>query len=139
MLSSKTYSITARHISQQAYTKASNTGVSDELGHSVALDGDTLVVGAPFEASNGIGVNPSTQNDNNAVESGAVYVFTRSSGVWTQQAYIKASNAEAGDQFGWSVADPAIPGLSRPISKRRTPAAAISLGGVWRSPATRWR
>ncbi|MDH5444398.1 MAG: FG-GAP repeat protein, partial [Gammaproteobacteria bacterium] len=34
---------------------------------------------------------------------GAVYVFVRNSGVWTQQAYLKAINAEAGDLFGWSV------------------------------------
>ncbi|MGA6829210.1 FG-GAP repeat protein, partial [Nitrospira sp. NS4] len=35
---------------------------------------------------------------------GAVYVFTRTAGVWTQQAYVKASNSEADDFFGDSVA-----------------------------------
>ena len=35
---------------------------------------------------------------------GAVYVFTRSGGVWTQQAYLKASNTDAWDGFGNSVA-----------------------------------
>ena len=30
-------------------------------------------------------------------------MFTRNGGQWTQQAYVKASNADAGDQFGWSL------------------------------------
>src|SRR6266705_2053097 len=84
----------------QAYVKASNTGAADEFGFAVALssDGNTLVVGAPDEASAGI------ETDNSAPSAGAVYVYTRSGATWTQQAYIKASNAEAGDQFGTSVA-----------------------------------
>src|SRR5712691_5889610 len=84
----------------QAYVKASNTGAADEFGFAVALsiDGNTLVVGAPGEASGGI------ETDNSAPSAGAVYVYTRSGATWTQQAYIKASNAEAGDQFGTSVA-----------------------------------
>ena len=89
--------------SQQAYLKASNAGAGDNFGTSVALDGNTLVVGATEEASNAIGVN-GNQADNSASGSGAVYVFTRSVGVWSQQAYVKASNTEAGDQFGKSVA-----------------------------------
>jgi len=84
----------------QAYVKASNTGAADEFGFAVALsiDGNTLVVGAPGEASVGI------ETDNSAPSAGAVYVYTRSGTTWTQQAYIKASNPEAGDQFGASVA-----------------------------------
>src|SRR6266545_4267349 len=84
----------------QAYVKASNTGAADDFGFAVALsiDGNTLVVGAPDEASAGI------ETDNSAPSAGAVYVYTRSGATWTQQAYIKASNAEAGDQFGISVA-----------------------------------
>jgi ABC-type Fe2+-enterobactin transport system substrate-binding protein len=89
--------------SQQAYVKASNTGAGDGFGWSVALDGDTLAVGAPGEASSATGIN-GTQTDNSAVISGAVYVFTRTGGVWSQQAYVKASNTETGDQFGDSVA-----------------------------------
>ena len=59
---------------QQAYVKASNTGASDQFGFSVALSGDTLVVGAPQEASNATGVN-GNQADNTAASSGAAYVF----------------------------------------------------------------
>jgi hypothetical protein len=88
---------------QQAYLKASNTGSGDSFGLFVAISGDTVVVGAPFEASNATGVN-GNQGDNSALDSGAVYVFVRTGGVWVQQAYLKASNTGAGDRFGFSVA-----------------------------------
>ena len=90
---------------QQAYIKASNTGAGDEFGFSVALSGDggTLAVGAFNESSAATGID-GNQADNTAAGAGAVYVFTRSGAAWTQQAYVKASNAEAGDFFGISVA-----------------------------------
>jgi hypothetical protein len=90
---------------QQAYVKASNTGVQDVFGGSVALsgDGNTLAVGAEFEDSASVGIN-GNQADNTASGAGAVYVYTRSGTTWTQQAYVKASNTGAGDQFGHSVA-----------------------------------
>jgi hypothetical protein len=91
--------------SQQAYVKASNTGQNDSFGRSVALSGDgsTLAVGAYGEASATFGVG-GNQADNSAGNAGAVYVFTRSGSTWGQQAYVKASNTDAGDYFGWSVA-----------------------------------
>lgn len=88
---------------QQAYLKASNTDLLDEFGASIALSGDTLVIGAISEGSAATGVN-GDQGDNNAIRSGAVYVFTRTGGVWRQEAYLKASNTDAGDLFGVSVA-----------------------------------
>jgi hypothetical protein len=88
---------------QQAYLKASNTGGGDLFGWSVAISGDTIVVGAQREDSNATGVNAS-QSNNNAADSGAAYVFVRSGTTWTQQAYLKASNAEIFDGFGVSVA-----------------------------------
>ena len=91
-------------LKQQGYLKASNTEAADEFGDSVALAGDTLAVGTPGEASAATGVN-GNQADNSASGSGAVYVFTRSGGVWTQQAYVKASKTEAPNHnFGISVA-----------------------------------
>jgi hypothetical protein len=87
---------------QQAYLKASNTGASDSFGRSVAVSGDTVVVGAHGEDSSTTGVN-STPNESGG-GSGAAYVFTRSGTTWTQQAYLKASNTEASDYFGSSVA-----------------------------------
>lgn len=88
---------------QEAYVKASNTASNDIFGMSVALSGDTLVIGAPGEDSDAIGVGGSQSNDN-ASASGAVYVFVRTAGKWAQQAYIKASNGDANDYFGTSVA-----------------------------------
>ena len=90
-------------IHQRAYIKASNTDADDVFGYAVALDGDTLVIGAPVEASAGSGIN-GAQANNSAPGAGAVYVFVREQGQWSQQAYLKASNTDADDVFGWSVA-----------------------------------
>ncbi|HEU4729732.1 MAG TPA: FG-GAP repeat protein [Kofleriaceae bacterium] len=90
---------------QEAYLKASNTGAGDNFGHSVALSGDTLAVGATDEASDATGGNPASgQADNSASNAGAAYVFVRSGATWTQEVYLKASNTGVGDWFGWSVA-----------------------------------
>ena len=90
---------------QQAYIKASNTQSSDKFGFAVALSGDgaTLAVGATLEDSAARGIN-GNQSDNSAPSAGAVYVFARTGTMWAQQAYLKASNADEGDQFGWSIA-----------------------------------
>ena len=90
--------------SQQAYLKASNTDGGDLFGHSVAIAGDTVLIGARLEASNANGVN-GDESDNSASQAGAAYVFVRDgTAAWTQQAYLKASNSDAGDVFGSSVA-----------------------------------
>ena len=89
---------------QEAYIKASNTDAGDQFGYDVALFGDTLVVSAVGEDSIGTGVNPAAQTDNHAEGAGAVYVFRRSGAIWSQEAYLKASNTNPGDQFGYSVA-----------------------------------
>src|SRR5436190_24152532 len=73
---------------QQAYLKPAAVGATQEgdwFGNSVAISGDTLVVGAPLEDSSTMGVN-STPNES-AFDSGAAYVFVRSAAGWTQQAY----------------------------------------------------
>jgi T5SS/PEP-CTERM-associated repeat protein len=89
--------------SQQAYLKASNTGAGDIFGASVAVSGETIVVGAESEDSNATGIN-GDQTNNSGTNSGAAYVFVRSGTNWSQQAYLKASNTGAGDIFGASVA-----------------------------------
>jgi hypothetical protein len=93
---------------QEAYVKASNTGMTDEFGTAVAVDGDTLVVGAPLEDSASAGIDGDPFNDA-ADSAGAVFVFVRSGGTWSQQAYLKASNPDGGffvggDEFGRAVA-----------------------------------
>ena len=88
---------------QQAYIKPSNTEKSDEFGMALALDGDTLAVGAIGEDSAATTID-GDQTDNNASFAGAVYVFSRIGASWSQQAYLKASNANAGDAFGGALA-----------------------------------
>jgi hypothetical protein len=91
-------------IGQGAYAKASNTGTTfDDYGYDVALSGDLMAVGAPFEDSNAVGINGDEDNDG-ASASGAVYVVARSGRAWTQEAYVKASNTGTSDQFGISIA-----------------------------------
>jgi hypothetical protein len=90
--------------SQQASVKGSNTEAGDRFGVHVALAGDTVLVSAGGEASAATGID-GNQADNSAPDSGAVYVFTRTDGVWSQQAYVKASNTEAGDRFGIPAVD----------------------------------
>lgn len=60
----------------------------DDFGQSVAVSGDTLVVGAYARAS----------------RKGAAYVFERTAGGWRQQAALTAADGAAEDAFGWSVA-----------------------------------
>jgi hypothetical protein len=90
--------------SQEAYVKASNPGVGDEFGASLLLSGDgaTLAVGARSEDGSAMGMNGG-QDDDSSLGAGAVYVFVRDGASWSQQAYVKASNPGAGDQFGTSV------------------------------------
>lgn len=71
---------------------ASDREFNEFFGFSIALSGETLAVGAfrDFVGSNS--------------GQGSAYVFTRSSGVWTEQQKLTASDGEAHDNFGFSVA-----------------------------------
>ena len=62
----------------------------DQLGSSVALDGETAVVGAE-------------RDNDKANDAGAAYVFVRSGILWTQQAQLTASDGAANDYFGAAV------------------------------------
>lgn len=62
----------------------------DYFGASVSISGDIAVVGADSD-------------DDNGELSGAVYVFTRAGGVWSQQAKITPDDGAAGDFFGGKV------------------------------------
>jgi FG-GAP repeat len=90
--------------SQQAYVKASNTGIGDQFGYRVALsdNGGALAVGAIGEASSAAGIG-GDQSDNTVMGAGAVYLFARSGTTWSQQRYLKASNTGP-DAFGSSAA-----------------------------------
>ena len=79
--------------SQEAKLTPSDGEPFDAFGTSVALDEDTIVVGAPMKASTTPG----------SYANGAAYVFTRGAGGWTEQAKLTAAGAN-GDLFGYSVA-----------------------------------
>ncbi|WP_413662830.1 histidine kinase [Microbulbifer sp. CNSA002] len=94
---------------QQSYLKAHNTELNyanggDIFGFSVSLseNGDTLAVGALGEDSHASGINGDEQ-DNNAQDSGAIYIYTRSNTTWSKGAYIKSSTTEKNDEFSHSV------------------------------------
>jgi hypothetical protein len=108
---------------QQAYIKASNTGAGDSFG-LVALDGDTLAVGATGERSNATGIG-GDQTNNDASDAGAVYVFRRTADAWAQEAYIKASNTDAGDQFG----APALSGNTLVVTAPGEDSSATGVNG----------
>ena len=96
------FSLNADNWQQQAFIKASNTGAGDGFGGRVALsaNGNSLVVGAPYEQSLFAG-QPA---DNGAANAGAAYVYSRASGSWSFKAYLKASNAQSDGRFGSAVA-----------------------------------
>jgi hypothetical protein len=102
--------------SEQARLTASNAETGDYFGASVAVSGDTTVIGAASEDSAASGVN-GDQNDNSAADSGAAYVFERSQAFWMQRAYLKATKPNpsiaplyGGDGFGGgeSIAGPKV-------------------------------
>ena len=97
------YPLTIDPVVQQAYLKASSSDAGDAFGSWVAVSGNTVVVGAPFEDSGATGVN-GNDDDDSTPDSGAAYVFIRDGTSWSQQAYLKASNGRPGDEFGQSVA-----------------------------------
>ena len=73
---------------------ASNAGANDFFGQSVAVSGDTAIVGAFVE-------------DTGGSNAGAAYVFQRDQGgadIWGEVKKLTASDAQANDNFGWSVA-----------------------------------
>ena len=90
---------------EQAFIKASNPDLEDWFSVRLALsrDGSRLFVGAAMEDSAAKGIN-GAQDDDSAEDSGAAYLYERSGTTWRQLAYIKASNTEAYDEFGSSVA-----------------------------------
>ena len=77
--------------SEQAKLLARDAGAADLFGTSVALDGDTALIGACHDDHHG------------ASGAGSAYVFVRSGTTWSQHAKLVADDAQAEDDFGWSV------------------------------------
>ena len=78
--------------SEQAKLMASDGAVDDQFGRSVAIAGDTIVVGADED------------DTDNGTKSGSAYVFTRTGTTWTEQAKLMAGDGMARENFGIRVA-----------------------------------
>lgn len=70
---------------------------ADAFGSQVAIDGNTIVVGAPSQDYDAVGGNM-------LANAGSAFVYTRSNGVWSQSQKIAAPLRAAGDRFGASIA-----------------------------------
>jgi hypothetical protein len=77
---------------EEAKLVVNDPGAGDELGRSVAIDGDTAVVGAWGDNTTG------------GIGSGSVYVFVRAGTSWTQQAKLVPGDVASGDELGYAVA-----------------------------------
>ncbi len=106
---------------------ADDGAVLDAFGWSVSFSDDTAVIGA--------------WTDDNGSNSGSAYVFTRSGGVWTQQAKLVPGDGEARDYFGTAVAisdDTALIGARGDDdngSKSGSAYVFTRSGGVWTQQA----
>lgn len=88
----------------EAYLKpAVDIDTSDNFGWSVDVDGDTVVVGMRNDDSAATTIDGNAA-DNTAGGAGSAFVFVWDGAQWTQQAYLKAPNAQGGDNFGYDVA-----------------------------------
>ena len=125
--------LTAPTGSNRHILKTFNTESRDRLGSgwhgAVALsaDGNTLAVGAPQEDSSAAGID-GDKRDNASSLAGAAYLFRFSNNAWQQRAYIKASNTEAEDFFGWKLAISAA-GDTLVIGATREDSDATGTGG----------
>jgi hypothetical protein len=103
---SRTYSLAVNRRAAVQMAKFKPLAPADQrFGFSVAVsaDGNTVAVGALNDKSNATGIN-GNETDDSLPDSGAVHVYVKTGSVWLRQAYVKASNAGAGDVFGVSVA-----------------------------------
>jgi FG-GAP repeat len=108
--------------SQQQKLEASDAAADDVFGASVGISGETVVVGALADD----GAAGSNQ--------GSAYVFVRSGGVWSQQQKLEASDAGAGDQFGFSVrisGETFVVGAPQDDSAQGSAYVFVRSGGVW--------
>lgn len=118
-----------RHTAGQWLRTAALTGlysdIGDRFGASVALVGSVIAVGAPDEASAAAGVDGDASDDS-APRSGAAYAFRHDGSDWRIDGYLKASNSDAGDHFGASIA--AGPGLIV-VGAPREASASMAIDG----------
>lgn len=113
---------------QQARLLAEHPGKGDLFGASVAVSGDTIVIGAPLECSDG-----SSPIDESVGYAGAAYVYVRDGVTWSLQAFLKSSTPAAWERFGISVA---IAGDTLVVGGFGAAYVFTRSGGAWTHQAT---
>lgn len=86
------------------YVKAFNSRAGFGFGNSVAIDGDTVVVGALTEDGYGAGIDGNEGSSGNTGAGAAYVAVLDKNGKWTRQAYLKSDAPGKFDGFGESVA-----------------------------------
>jgi len=122
--SGPTHALTSQQVQQLL---ADDGAAGDLFGFSVSIDGDTALIGAFWD-------------DDNGFNSGSAYVFTRTSGTWSQQAKLTADDGAEGDSFGRSVSidgDTALIGAGESLFSSDTGSAYVftRTGGTWSQQA----
>ncbi|HVY32023.1 MAG TPA: hypothetical protein VHB79_36055 [Polyangiaceae bacterium] len=84
---------------QEGKLIAPNPDAYDNFGASVALDVDTIAIGAPGEDSASRTID-SGLDDNTLDGDGAAYVFSRVANAWVEAAYLKREGDGGGNAFG---------------------------------------
>ncbi len=122
--------VSGDHRVETAKLIAADGAANDEFGISVALDGDTAVIGAYHDDH--------TDDGNTIGNAGSAYVFTRVSGVWSQKAKLIASDGAANDEFGISVAvngDTVVVGARQDDTSDGAAYLFTEVSGVWKHVA----
>ena len=107
--------------SEQGKLTASDGAVYDYFGHSVSIEGDTVVIGA-------------SGDDDNGGNSGSAYVYVRSNGVWSEQQKLTASDGFTSHDFGGSVSidgDTAVIGAVYDGGYSGSAYVYVRSNGVW--------
>jgi len=100
---------------QTKLTAGVDAAAGDELGAAVAVDGDTVIVGSPMD-------------DDNGIDSGAVYVFTRAGAVWGAPTKLTSITGIASQELGRALA---LQGDTAIIGAPGDPGAGIEAGAAY--------
>lgn len=101
-------------LTQTAKLTASDAVAGDNVGYSVAIDGDNVIVGAPYQSSG----------------AGSAYIFAKPTGGWvneTQTAKLTASDGASNDKLGTSVSINGMVAVAGSPSER----GGTNSGGVY--------
>ena len=85
-----TFQLPAQNWNEIINLTASDGASQDQFSYSVDIDGDYAIVGARYD-------------DDNAANSGSVYIFHRSAGIWSEQTKLTPATGNTNDEFGHSV------------------------------------